>query len=512
MPILFSLVVSLPRTIFAMSPRGLSLPLIALALLNLIAYRAQALNSNVNFTALCEESLASLLRNGTYNQSQPLLGRLECGASYDETTPPALSINISLPMCLAKAPGYQRSRRLSEWGTPLIAFLLPAVAFILTVGRPKRLPKFEYLIFKRVEWKKGRGWTIKLKQHGWAGLMLVLGLLLTVISVTIDTILWGIIIFVLAGPVSRSCHPLPNAVSNTSEQLIAGSSFKAINDFIILRYLQRKQDRKHALSGLDRYLMAVTLVGTFEFGTSGLGNIVKEKLRQPEGANRRLLHLINQVPSFGIPIFGPVLFFLGIFVEGLYDARDKKGDNNTANSIAFGIWYGVIVVVAIFAAATIGVEDPFTIENVFGGGGGIRRKKGVSKVPTTSISRIWQWLNTTQKYLVVNYPGESKEEQEEEEVPFAYFKSPYVTVWIGQRHISFREWINNASSFPEAKTTRFYSRLLSSGMSKVLAFITAIVIVGIPCGLAASTSYFTPTASRLVNDKHLAEHVLTFAK
>ena len=312
-----------------------------------------------------------------------------CGATYDEATLPALSINISLPLCLAKAPGYQRSQQLSEWGTPLIAFLLPAVAFILTVGRPRRLPKFEYLIFKRVEWKKRRGRTIKLKRHAWASLMLVLGLLLTVISVILDTILWGSYIIICAcwARTSIMLPPLPNAVSNTSEQLIAGSSFKAINDFTILRHLRRvqdqqdqdeqdgKPDRKHALSGLDRYLMAVTLVGTFEFQTSGLGEIVKEKLQQPEGANERILHLVKQVPSFGIPIFGPVLFFIGIFVEGLYDAKDSKGDNNTANSIAFGIWYGVIVTVAIFAAATIGVEDPFTIENVFGGGGGIRRRR-----------------------------------------------------------------------------------------------------------------------------------------
>jgi hypothetical protein len=246
---------------------------------------------------------------------------------------------------------------------------------------------------------------------------------------------------------------------------------------------------------LDRYLLAVTLVGTFEFKTSGLGNIVKEKLQQPKEANQRLLHLINQVPSFGIPVFGPVLFFIGAFVEGLYDAKDKKGDNNTANAIAFGIWYGVIVLVAIFAAGTIGIEDPFTIENVFGGSSGIRRKIGISKVPTTFIAKIWHWLNSTQKHLVVDIPGESTGEQEEEEVPFAYFKSPYVTVWIGQRHISFREWMNNASSFPEAETSVFYGYLTSNVKPRVLAFIAAIVIVGIPCGLAASTSYFTPAAS-----------------
>jgi hypothetical protein len=241
--------------------------------------------------------------------------------------------------------------------------------------------------------------------------------------------------------------------------------------------------------------MAVTLVGTFELKTSGLGNIVKEKLQQPKEANQRLLHLINQVPSFGVPIFGPVLFFIGAFVEGLYDAKDKKGDNNTANAIAFGIWYGVIVIVAIFAAGTIGVEDPFTIENVFGGGSSIRRKIGTSKVPTTSIAKIWHWLNSTQRYLVVENLGESTGEREEEAVPFAYFKSPYVTVWIGQRHISFRKWMHNASSFPEAETSVFYGYLKSTVKPRVLAFIAAIVIVGIPCGLAASTSYFTPPAS-----------------
>jgi hypothetical protein len=191
-----------------MSPRRWSSPLVALALLSLIAYRAQALNSNVDFTALCQEYLADRLSDGTYNQSQPLAGRWECGASYDETTPPALSINISLPVCLAKAAGYQKSHQISQWGTPLIAFLLPAVAFILTVGRPRRLPKFEYLIFKRGEGHGGRGWAGKLKQHVWPGLMLVLGLLLTAISLILDTLLWGIIIFVLAGPVGLS-HPSP---------------------------------------------------------------------------------------------------------------------------------------------------------------------------------------------------------------------------------------------------------------------------------------------------------------
>jgi hypothetical protein len=257
-------------------------------------------------------------------------------------------------------------------------------------------------------------------------------------------------------------------------------------------------------------MMAITLVGTFKFHTSNLGTIVKEKLQQPLGANQRLLHLVNQVPSFGIPIFGPVLFFIGAFVEGLYDAKDKKGDNDTANAIAFGIWYGVIVVVAIFAAATIGVEDPFTIENVFGGGGGIRRKREESnlKAPTTSITKIWHWLNSTEKYLVVSNPDESKEEWEEEEVPFAYFKSPYVTVWIGERHIYFREWIDGAKSFPEAKTSDFYRRLASTGLSRLLAFFAAIVLVGIPCGLAASTSYFTPPASPMSK----SEKVLTFAK
>jgi hypothetical protein len=263
-----------------------------------------------------------------------------------------------------------------------------------------------------------------------------------------------------------------------------------------MRHLQRKQDRKVLLSALDRYLIAVTLIGTFQFETSSLGDIVKQKLQEPDEANQRLFHLINQVPSFGIPIFGPVLFFLGAFVEGLFDAKDKKGDNDTANSIAFGIWYGIIVLVAIIGAATIGVENPFTIENVFGRGktgSRLQSKRRVSKMPNF-VSRIWHWLTQTQKYLVLDDSEEMTEVQdEEEEVPFAYFSSPYVTVWIGQRHISFRKWMNEASGFPEAKTSHFYRRMMSTWKLKVLAFMTAIIVVIIPCGLAASISYFTPT-------------------
>jgi hypothetical protein len=196
------------QRLFAMA-HGWFLRLVALALLNLFTYQAQALKSNANFTALCEEVRIDLLNDGTYNQSQDLLAQLKCGAKFDEYSPPALSIKISLSRCLAEAPGYQMSQKLSEWGTPLVAFLLPAVAFTLTIGRPRRLPKFEHLIFKRVEWRKRHGWIMQIKRFSWASLMLVLGLLLTVISVVIDTVLWGIMIFVLAGPVCESCtlHP-----------------------------------------------------------------------------------------------------------------------------------------------------------------------------------------------------------------------------------------------------------------------------------------------------------------
>jgi hypothetical protein len=199
------------------------------------------------------------------------------------------------------------------------------------------------------------------------------------------------------------------------------------------------------------------------------------------------------VPSFGTPILGPVIFFLGAFVEGLFDAKDRKGDNDTANSIAFGIWYGIIILVAIFGAATIGVENPFTIESIFGSGGEtsyrIRREK--EKIwMLTFISRVSHWLTLPQKYVVINDPVEIREQQEEEVIPFT---SPYMTVWIGQRHISFRKWIKEASSFPEAKMSRFYRYLMSSWTPKILAFATAIAVVILPSVLAASISYYTPT-------------------
>jgi hypothetical protein len=203
------------------------------------------MSSNPDFTALYKETLANLIKDGVYNQSSDL-NRLQWGATYSDTSPSALSINITLTTCLAKAPGYQRSNKLSEWATPLFGFLLPAVAFVLTVGRPKRLAKFEYLIFKRLKGGKGRGLLGHAKRFAWASLMLIAGLLLTTFSVILDTTLWGISVFVFAGP------------------LMAGSVYKAINDFLILRHLQQKRDHSASVSALDRYLMAVVLVGTFD--------------------------------------------------------------------------------------------------------------------------------------------------------------------------------------------------------------------------------------------------------
>jgi hypothetical protein len=226
---------------------------------------------------------------------------------------------------------------------------------------------------------------------------------------------------------------------------------------------------------------------------------IKDALKKPNDAQEKLLHLSNQIPSFGGPIFGPVLFFLGNFIFSLFDARDKQGDNDTANAIAFGIWYGVIILVAIFGLGTIGVENPFAIENVFGRGGiQSHHKTGDSmRMVPVFVSAIWHGLTRTKEYLVV--PDETSEtfQKRKEDIPFAYFESPYLTVWLGQRHISFRKWIEAARSFPEAKKPGIVDRLSLGWMPRICAFVTPMFLVCILCGLATSICYFTPMVIKL---------------
>lgn len=52
-----------------------------------------------------------------------------------------------------------------------------------------------------------------------------------------------------------------------------------------------------------------------------------------------------------------MIFYMGAFVYALLDAQKNLGDNDTSHAIALGLWYSIIVLVAIIC----GVISPLSV-------------------------------------------------------------------------------------------------------------------------------------------------------
>jgi hypothetical protein len=364
-----------------------------------------------NLTHLCEEVRLTYLENGTYNDPHDL-ANLRCGAKFAEDTEPALPINTSLTFCMAHDPGFQPSYKLNQWAGPLFIFLVPALSFALAVNRPKcfhQIDKFVELFFYVRNEEK---WT---KQAAF-----VTGCIIIVVYAVIEALLWTVVVFVLAGP------------------LIVSGIYEAAFDHFVLRRIQSTEKKDQARTLSTTYGLAGLLIGTFLYNgisEEAVENVLKDKNEAPV----KLDHLLQLVPQFGDTIVGPLIFFLGTFLYVIADTKEHRGDNDLANGLAFGIWYGVIVLAAITCTATVGVTRLKALE------------------PIISVSK--QYDDT---------PG---------------------FIWLRYRCI--KRWIEFAKKYDFNKS--IYPTESELQNLSLFAYVTANLLIGVPCGLAASICYFTPT-------------------
>src|SRR2546430_9230391 len=98
--------------------------------------------SVANSTYLCETVRRDMIQENPSLANEP---QLQCGAEYSPTTNSSLSITISLSQCYSRNPGYQISdvNKLYQWIGPLSGFLVPALAFVISIPRKFRTPLWE---------------------------------------------------------------------------------------------------------------------------------------------------------------------------------------------------------------------------------------------------------------------------------------------------------------------------------------------------------------------------------
>lgn len=394
-----------------------------------------ALNTNVNFTDFCEEVRQIYLDEGTYNGTYPL-DQLVCGKTYTEGSPPALRITANLTYCMARAAGYRTSTTLAQWADPMFMFLVPAFAFVIAINKPRDFfPRSHDMPASKI-------WSVAIKKYQRNSAQKVfdtvwscLRLLYTGILACLDTILWGTTVFILSGPlIAASLHEI------------------AIDHFILVR-VQRNLITHSDItaSQANVYALAFTVIGSFELDT-GLYKAIDAGLNVGERKDRavKLHQLSHLIPSFDDLIVGPVIFYLGIFVWTLIGVHEKMGDNDLAHGTAFGIWYGVIVIAAITCSATMDINKAKMIEGIFPPAKNQERDLEESKKGTDSL---------------------------------------YNSEWIWFKHHRFQEWIHRY----DTQQLSNYPKGVAKGILTLFALISAAIFVSVPCILAISICYWTPT-------------------
>ncbi|KAF2018467.1 hypothetical protein BU24DRAFT_491426 [Aaosphaeria arxii CBS 175.79] len=377
---------------------------------------------NANFSSLCEDVRKEMILRDPSLENNT---NLECRSSYELEKPPALSISISVSECLERCPGYEASKHnvLNQWIGPLVGFLLPALAFVISIPRPIRLPRHE-------RWFAAR----KLVAYSW--LVLAMGLML------LDILFWIIAVFAFAGP------------------LVAGSIHEAFVDHMVLGYAE-----KNISSDPSTALLAIsfTLVGSLQPHEGDLsGNIYAYILDSPFG-KQKLRSLLALLPSYGARVGVPIVFYLGAYAYALFDAKSKLGDNDTAHAVAFGLWYGVVVIVAIVSSAVLGIDNPASLEAIL--------SENIELEPFLA----------SENSEALKSPSRSSEPKS-----YHFHSSIFRTVWLWERARVFQEWSRknsvdaSVSAYIKASTPRVISGLLAS------------VLIALPCAGACWISYSTP--------------------
>ena len=310
----------------------------------------------------------------------------------------------------------------------------------------------------------------------------------------IGTILWVVVVFSTAGPMTLRFHSKSNScrtwlTSNNSGLYEATLDRKVIET--VLGYLALKegsQDQAPEHGARDQeangavtiarpgekpllrkhvHLLFAVLVGNLSQNPPGSSTEPHSEQRSAwsdvealvndgnsENTKTRFKAMLNCQASFGATIGAPVVFFLGSFLFNAFSTLTTAGDNDTSHALAFGQWWMTIVHVAVLSGCLLAGNNPSTLE-----------------------------------VAVCGYFHDYR----------ASSKPSYVPVWMWERGRSKREWIRRVQrqwgdKAPRAANPKFEEEKYFDldAWHWVFAMTVFIILLGVPFMLALLTSYYTP--------------------
>ena len=292
----------------------------------------------LNFTAACEAA-----RNETFHQRPDwaMNTQFRCGAKYDSQTNASLSINSTLEWCRSNYGGWQRSTP-SQWASTLIGFLLPSLVFITTIPTFPALAKIP---------RDTYGAFIHPFVIFFASIMVVFALLGPILAGAIYELIFDWQLMKLL------------------KELRVEDKRRAITLILLGSYRWNRDDdpSRQALLSLPSFREVLGFTSAPETNLpTKLVQIYNGKSANQVKAAKKDLHLLMKAQhSFGKDIGVPIIIFIVSLGYALWDAGSRRGDSDTAFSIAFGLWYSTIAVTAIGTNCIIGAE-PVVVEYLFG--------------------------------------------------------------------------------------------------------------------------------------------------
>ena len=276
-----------------------------------------------------EETLVTTTLNGSDNSHQAinqsfLFAPFPCGATYNGSESSA-AVNVTIPYlwCYNNCPGWQRSKttKLTQWVSPFTGFVVPAVVFCLAIPRRRKLWIPEVLF------------AVPLNET-MALFRIPIVAIVAALLVTIDTVLWLMVIFALTG------HIL---LSGIYEAFIDNRVLAYMDIAIKTGSLDTKQRARILYTMLIGNLDMLTVPPNEEATNTPwnhlegllrpLDDITHMRINNILNTKTRLRTMLSAQYSFGVTVGAPVVFFGASFVYTLVDNYNNYGNNDTSHAI-----------------------------------------------------------------------------------------------------------------------------------------------------------------------------------
>ncbi|KAK6067931.1 hypothetical protein SCUP234_11404 [Seiridium cupressi] len=200
----------------------------------------------------------------------------------------------------------------------------------------------------------------------------------------------------------------------------------------------------------------------------------------------KLKALLNAQSSFGGAVGAPVVFFIGSFVYNIVEAESRLGDSDTAHALAFGMWWMTISHVAVISSAMLASNNPSALQGLIGKAPTRRRRSTANnKVPASIWAKSVRWMKQID---ILEHAYDSSFE------PISLWKrGPNKLLWIDKTIEAFAKERDDSNH--HIKLVDFQEAFrLGLGMRVGIWASILLVLLGAPCALAFATSYMTPVA------------------